>query len=78
MIPSESAAAAGVLAETVRGLQERAARALPAELVEHADGWWLRHDTGSSWWVASVLPHGPDAPAGPAEPAHRVARAEEF
>lgn len=65
----------------VKGLQERAARALPAELVEYADGWWLRHDPGDSWWVASVLPHGPagpGAPAGPAELARRVARAEEF
>lgn len=78
MIPPESAAAAGAVAESVRALQERAARALPAELVEHADGWWLRHGSGSSWWVASVLPHGPDAPATPAELARRVARAEEF
>ncbi|MFF0724477.1 GNAT family N-acetyltransferase [Streptomyces sp. NPDC004134] len=83
MIPSESAGAAGALAGTVRGLQERAARALPAERVEHADGWWLRHDPGSSWWVASVLPHGPDGPGGAdtstaAELARRVARAEEF
>ncbi|GAA3046197.1 hypothetical protein GCM10010464_08090 [Pseudonocardia yunnanensis] len=29
--------------ETLRGLQERAARALPAEQVEDVDGWWLRH-----------------------------------
>jgi GNAT superfamily N-acetyltransferase len=68
----------------VRGLQERAARALPAELVEYADGWWLRHDSGRSWWVGSVLPHGPAGPQGPAgsagqaELARRVARAEEF
>ncbi|AKH86267.1 GNAT family acetyltransferase [Streptomyces sp. CNQ-509] len=84
MIPSEPPGAGPALAETVRGLQERAARALPAEVVEHADGWWLRHDSGSSWWVASVLPHGPDGPGGPgtsaatAGLARRVARAEEF
>ncbi|WP_407562958.1 GNAT family N-acetyltransferase [Streptomyces sp. 184] len=75
MIPDEAAGEGGSVAETVRGLQERAARALPAQLVEHADGWWLRHDSGSSWWVASVLPHGS---AGTAELARRVVHAEAF
>ncbi|MFW6690600.1 GNAT family N-acetyltransferase [Streptomyces sp. MAR4 CNX-425] len=63
------------MAGVVRGLQERAARALPAESVSYADGWWLRHDSGSSWWVASVLPHGPEEPA---RPARRVSHAEAF
>ncbi|GAA2140538.1 GNAT family N-acetyltransferase [Streptomyces synnematoformans] len=65
----------------VRGLQERAARALPARQVAYEGGWWLRYDPGSSWWVASVLPHGPGGPADRvdrAELARRVARAEEF
>ena len=44
--------------ETVRGLQERAARALPAEHVEHVGGWWLRRSASSSWWRGTVLPHG--------------------
>ncbi|MCT2587667.1 GNAT family N-acetyltransferase [Actinophytocola gossypii] len=39
-------------------LQERAARALPAERVEQAGGWWLRYAPGCSWWVGTVLPHG--------------------
>lgn len=65
----------------VRGLQERAARAVPARQVAYEGGWWLRYDPGSSWWVASVLPHGPGGPADRvdrAELALRVARAEEF
>lgn len=44
--------------ETVRGLQERVARALPAEHVQHIGGWWLRHSANSSWWTGTVLPHG--------------------
>jgi GNAT superfamily N-acetyltransferase len=40
------------------GLQERTARAVPAEHTERVGGWWLRHAPGCSWWVASVLPHG--------------------
>ncbi|MCC5576158.1 GNAT family N-acetyltransferase [Microtetraspora sp. AC03309] len=59
----------------VRGLQERAARALPAEHVEHAGGWWLRLAPTCSWWVGTVLPHGD---AGPEELARRVGEAEEF
>ena len=41
----------------VRGLQERAARAFPAEHVQDADGWQLRHAPGGAWWVCAVLPH---------------------
>lgn len=59
----------------VRGLQERAARALPAEHVEHLEGWWLRLAPGCSWWVGTVLPHGD---AGPRELARRVGEAERF
>jgi GNAT superfamily N-acetyltransferase len=44
--------------DLVRQLQERAARALPAEEVERLGGWWLRHAPSCSWWVGSVLPHG--------------------
>lgn len=38
-------------------LQERAARAVPAEFVERVGPWWLRHAPGCSWWIGSVLPH---------------------
>lgn len=41
----------------MRGLQERVARALPAEHVEHVGGWWLRRTASSSWWIGTVLPH---------------------
>jgi len=60
---------------TVRGLQERAARALPAEHVEHVGGWWLRHSASPSWWIATVLPHGP---SGQDELAPRISVAERF
>jgi GNAT superfamily N-acetyltransferase len=43
---------------TVRGLQERVARALPAEHIERVGGWWLRRSASSSWWRGTVLPHG--------------------
>ncbi|MEU4834517.1 GNAT family N-acetyltransferase [Streptosporangium sp. NPDC023615] len=59
----------------VRGLQEKAARALPAEHVERLDDWWLRLAPACSWWVGTVLPHGD---AGPRELARRVAVAEDF
>lgn len=62
-------------ADMVRKLQERAARALPAEQVEDVGGWWLRHALGCSWWVGTVLPHG-DVPS--AELPYRVAVAEDF
>ena len=39
-------------------LQERAARAVPAEYVTRIGPWWLRHAPGCSWWIGSVLPHG--------------------
>ena len=45
-------------------LQERAARAVPAEFVERIGGWWLRHAPGCSWWIGSVLPHGSGGEAG--------------
>jgi ribosomal protein S18 acetylase RimI-like enzyme len=61
--------------ELVRGLQERAARALPAAQVEDAGGWWLRHAPGCSWWVGTVLPHGA---AEPGELLRRIAVAEAF
>ncbi|WP_377273386.1 GNAT family N-acetyltransferase [Peterkaempfera sp. SMS 1(5)a] len=70
-----AASPAAVGSEMIRELQEKAARALPAEHIEHADGWWLRHAPGSSWWVATVLPHGD---AAPGELLGRVVRAEEF
>jgi N-acetylglutamate synthase len=59
----------------VRGLQERAARAQPAEHVREADGWWLRHDPRGPWWMGTALPHGE---ATPGELVRRVATAEEF
>ncbi len=59
----------------MRGLQERATRALPAEQVEQVGEWWLRRSTTSSWWVATVLPHGD---AAPAELERRIALAERF
>jgi N-acetylglutamate synthase len=70
---SAPSAAAGP--EMVRGLQERAARALPAQRVENAQGWWLRHAPGCSWWVGTVLPH---REAGPGELVRRVVEAEQF
>ncbi|WP_051899321.1 GNAT family N-acetyltransferase [Sciscionella sediminilitoris] len=61
--------------ETLRGLQERVAKANPAEHVEHLGQWWLRRSAGPSWWTATVLPHGEtDA----AELAARIAAAERF
>ena len=62
-------------ANLVRDLQERAARALPAEAAEDADGWLLRHAPGCSWWVGTVLPHGENRSAGLLR---RVAEAEDF
>ncbi|HEX7309513.1 GNAT family N-acetyltransferase [Lentzea sp.] len=53
----------------LKTLQECAARAQPAALVEEAGGWWLRHSPGDAWWVGSVLPHDRE---------DRVAQAESF
>ena len=61
--------------EMLRDLQERAARALPAEQVENALGWWLRHAPNCSWWVGTVLPHSVSAPD---ELVNRIAGAEAF
>ncbi|MBW8483245.1 GNAT family N-acetyltransferase [Actinomadura parmotrematis] len=58
-----------------RALQERAARALPAEQVEHRDGWWLRLAPAASWWIGTVLPHGGGTPD---DLARRVEDAERF
>ncbi|MBB4698897.1 GNAT family N-acetyltransferase [Sphaerisporangium siamense] len=60
---------------TVRELQERAARALPAEHVTDLDGWWLRHAPHCSWWIGTVLPHGD---ADPGDMARRITAAERF
>ena len=59
----------------VKELQERAARALPAEHVEIVDGWWLRNAPGCAWWLGTVMPHG-DAP--PDELLRRIVVAEDF
>ncbi|ASU81025.1 N-acetyltransferase [Actinopolyspora erythraea] len=48
----------GYGSETARRLQERVARALPAEHVERLGDWWLRHAPSASWWTSTVLPHG--------------------
>ncbi|MEH1166652.1 GNAT family N-acetyltransferase [Micromonospora sp. CPCC 205539] len=61
--------------ETVRGLQERAARALPATTVKDCDGWWLRASPGCAWWVETVLPHADPAPG---DLVRRVISAETF
>lgn len=61
--------------ELVRGLQERAARALPAEQVKDVDGWRLRYAPRCGWWVGTVLPHGD---VGQGDLVRRVVEAEEF
>ncbi|WP_016698319.1 GNAT family N-acetyltransferase [Actinoalloteichus spitiensis] len=60
-------------AALVAALQERTARALPAEHVVRLGGWWLRHSPGCAWWSAAVLPHQ-ELAAG--QLADRVARTE--
>ena len=62
--------------ETVRGLQERVARALPTEHVERIGGWWLRRSASPSWWMGTVLPHGADV--GRDELVPMIAAAERF
>ncbi|MGJ7906416.1 GNAT family N-acetyltransferase [Actinopolyspora sp. H202] len=64
--------APGCDSATVRALQEKAARALPAEHVEGFGGWWLRRTASASWWAGTVLPHGEGA-AGELERAVSVA-----
>ncbi len=61
--------------EPVRLIQERTARAVPAETVRCADGWWLRDAPAAAWWVRSVLPH---ADASGERLVRRVEAAEEF
>ncbi|RJQ76003.1 GNAT family N-acetyltransferase [Pseudonocardiaceae bacterium YIM PH 21723] len=55
----------------IRELQERVARALPAEHVEIHDGWWLRRSASASWWLSTVLPHGDGDLAAMVEVAER-------
>ncbi|MFD0772857.1 GNAT family N-acetyltransferase [Streptomonospora algeriensis] len=62
----------------VKALQERAARAQPAEHVEVAGGWRLRHAPDCAWWLGAALPHGPAEPKGVSGLEHRLARAEDF
>jgi N-acetylglutamate synthase len=64
----------GVVADA-RGLQEMAARALPADYVEYVGDWWLRYSPGSSWWVGTALPHGT---ASEEELRKRIFAAERF
>lgn len=47
-----------VSGETVGGLLERAARAVPAAVDEYRHGWWLRHTDSSMWWSGAALVHG--------------------
>ena len=61
--------------DLLRSLQERAARAQPAEYVRDLGGWRLGSAPGCSWWVSTVLPH---AAPGPGELAHRVDLVEQF
>lgn len=64
-----------VSADLLRSLQEKAARACPAEHVERAGGWLLRQSASRAWWTATALPH---AEAAPAELTRRVAAVEHF
>jgi GNAT superfamily N-acetyltransferase len=59
----------------VRGLQDRVARAHPAEHTEDDRGWRLRLAPGCAWWVATVQPH---RDAGRREVLQRVLEAERF
>ncbi|MEU5994050.1 GNAT family N-acetyltransferase [Spirillospora sp. NPDC047418] len=61
--------------DTVRALQERAARGQPAEHVVDADGWRLRLAPDCSWWIGTVLPHGDTTPD---DVKRRVVETEEF
>lgn len=70
-----STLAAADVPRLIRGLQERTAQALPAVVVDHLDGWWLRHSGGAAWWASAVLPHGD---AGPWELPNKIRFAERF
>lgn len=60
----------------IRGLQNRAARAVPGAVQEITDGCWLRHtDSDSTWWAGAALMHG-DVPRR--DVASRIAVAEDF
>jgi ribosomal protein S18 acetylase RimI-like enzyme len=59
----------------VRGLQERAARAFPALVLEHLDGWWLRYGDSGARWASSVLPHSDGVPG---DLPSRIRLVEEF
>ncbi|GAA1001270.1 GNAT family N-acetyltransferase [Acrocarpospora macrocephala] len=61
--------------ELVKGLQERAARAMPPLSVDDLDGWWLRRVDCGAWWAGTVLAHG-DATS--ADLSRRIGFAEEF
>jgi ribosomal protein S18 acetylase RimI-like enzyme len=43
--------------ELIRQVEERAARAWPAAVVEIVDGWWLRFNRGATRRANSVWPH---------------------
>lgn len=64
-------------AETIRRVQEAAARALPADHIEQLDGWLLRHTTSKSWWAGSVLAHA-EPGSSVSELSRRIVAAEEF
>lgn len=60
----------------VGGLQERAARAVPAAVQESRDGCWLRlTDSTTTWWAGAALMH--DA-AAERDLAAAIAAAEDF
>ncbi|ADD42239.1 GNAT family N-acetyltransferase [Stackebrandtia nassauensis] len=61
--------------ETIRIVQEAAARAMPPDHVEWLDGWLLRYTTSKSWWAGSVLAHGEPSSG---EMMRRIIAAEEF
>ena len=70
-----STVAAADASGLVRGLQERAAQAFPALILDHVDGWWLRYGDSGAWWASSVLPH---SDAVPVDLPGRIRSVEEF
>jgi N-acetylglutamate synthase len=62
---------------TVGELQERAARAVPASVLELRDGAWLRYvERTATWWAGAILLHGAaarDDLAGSIDAAERFA-----